>query len=564
MKKILMSAALLSATILHAEPAREEPVGLVLLAGTSKVLRANTETPLAARTGDILFAGDALRSEGSAASFLYCPTKTSQTLDLGGEVLLDAKQLKKVKGTLSASKPVNSCFLPQVVRVSVASQQHYGVSMTRGLAQPEGEVLAFSALPANVQTELAPFEQALKSNPNDVSSIVEEAAIFDRNKLEANALDAYKKVSSQWQDAVWVKGRIFELQEALANEAAIKAAAISPDAKTYAMVVGISKYQKLPQDLWLQYPGADATDFGHYLTTGGGVPADQMLVLKDEQATTAAIRNAFQTFLKARPGKKDTVFILLAGHGTVDTRGAYIVTWDSDPQDLSSTAIPMAEIQQLVEEELKNVGRVVLLVDVCRATVIGNIRNSSIGSVVEKLGEAPGDMLGLMASRPKELAIEGPQFGGGHGAFTYSVMQALEGAADANKNHQVTAGELIDYVRTDVAGKTGNKQHPRDFGNIDNAVQLSNVKPGINITRYKELYDSRTGQPLFLASAADVPLSQEAQRDVDAFRSLHPCRPYPAQRSVERLGCCATNCAPSLQSRPHAARRERSSRCARR
>ena len=520
MKTLLLSAALLSAcTLLHAEPAREEPVGLVLLAGNAKVLRANTETPLAARTGDILFAGDALRSDTSTASFLYCPTKTSQTLDQGGEVLLDAKQLKKVKGTISGSKPVNACFLPQVVRVSVASQQHYGVSMTRGLAQPEGEVLAFTALPANVQTELAPLQQALQANPSDVSALVEEAAIFDRNKLEANALDAYKKVSTQWADAVWVRGRIFELQEALANEAAIKAAAISPDAKTYAMVVGISKYQKLPQDLWLQYPGADATDFGHYLTTGGGVPPDQMLVLKDEQATTAALRNGFETFLKQRPGKKDTVFILLAGHGTVDSRGAYIVTYDSDPQDLSSTAIPMAEIQQLVEDELKNVGRVVLLVDVCRATVIGNIKNSSIGSVVEKLGEAPGDMLGLMASRPKELAMEGPQFGGGHGAFTYSVMQALEGAADTDKSHKVTAGELIDYVRTDVASKTGNKQHPRDFGNMDNAVKLADVKAPINITRYKELYDSRTGEPLFLASAQNQPISQDAQRDVDAFQA---------------------------------------------
>ena len=41
-----------------------------------------------------------------------------------------------------------------------------------------------------------------------------------------------------------------------------------------------------------------------------------------------------------------TPAILIAGHGTVDSRGAYIVTYDSDPQDLSSTALPMAEIQQ--------------------------------------------------------------------------------------------------------------------------------------------------------------------------------------------------------------------------
>ncbi|HXJ42838.1 MAG TPA: caspase family protein, partial [Bryobacteraceae bacterium] len=514
---------LLTPISLLADTPKEEPVGLILAAGGSKVLRAKSETPLAARSGDILFSGDSLRSEGAAASFLYCPNKTSQTLEQGGEVLLDAKQLKVKAGKVGVSKPINTCFLPTVVRVAVASQQHYGVSMTRGLAKPEGDVIAFDALPANVKAALAPLEAALKADPNDASALVEEATIFERNKLESNALVAYRKVTVIWPDATWVRGRIFELEEGLATQAAIKAAAIAPDAKTFAMIVGIGKYQKLPQDLWLQFPGADAKAFGDFLSShaGGSVPPDQMLVLADEQATTAALRNAFKTFLKARPGKKDTVFILLAGHGTVDTRGAYLVTHDSDPQDLSTTAIPMAELQTLVEEELSQVGRVVLLADVCRATMIGNTKAANIASVVEKLGEAPGEMLGIMAGRPKELGAEGAQFGGGHGAFTYSILQALEGRGDENKDKSVTAGELIDYVRGDVPGKTGSKQHPRDFGNIENGTKLSDVsRAGINITRFKSLYDSRNGGPLFIASAADEPpLSDQARRDIEALQT---------------------------------------------
>jgi tetratricopeptide (TPR) repeat protein len=514
---------LLLAAPLFAETPREEPVGLILLPGTGKVLRANSETPLAARAGDILFAGDSLRSGGGASSFLYCPDKKSETLDQGGEIVLESKALKIKSGKLSGVKPVGACFLPTVVRVAVASQQHYGVSMTRGLAKPEGGVLAFGALPAGVKADIAPFEQALQANPNDTQSLIEEAAVFDRNKLEANALASYRKAASQWPDAVWVRGRIFELEESLATQAAIEASAISPDAKTYAMVVGISKYQKLPQELWLQFPRADATSFGQYLTSpnGGRIPAERMMVLTDEQATTAALRNAFQTFLKGRPGRKDTVFILIAGHGTVDTRGAYIVTYDSDPQDLSSTALPMAEIQQLVEDELSKVGRVVLLADICRATTIGNIKNASIGSAVEKLGEAPGEMLGLMASRPKEMGLEGTQFGGGHGAFTYSVMRALEGSADQDKSHTVSAGELIDFVRSDVSTLTGNKQHPRDFGNMENATKLADVSAaGINITRFKTLFDSRNGGPLLFAQNTGAPsVSVEAQRDIDVFQT---------------------------------------------
>jgi tetratricopeptide (TPR) repeat protein len=520
--KILLAALALTATLLADTP-REEPVGLVLIPGGGKVKRAGSETPLAARAGDILFAGDDLRSDAAPASFLYCPQKTSQTLDTGAEVILESKQLKIKSGKLSGAKPVNACFLPTVVRVAVASQQHYGVSMTRGLAKPDDAALAFNALPAAVQAQAAPYENALKANPNDTEALVEEAGVFDRNKLEANAVAAYRKAAAQWPDAVWIRGRIFELEESLATQAAIKASAIAPDAKTYAMVVGISKYQKLPPELYLQFPGADADSFGKYLTSPNGarVPADQMLVLTDEQATTAALRNAFQTFLKTRPGKKDTVFILIAAHGTVDNRGGYIVTYDSDPQDLSTTALPMSEVQQLVEDELSQVGRVVLLADLCHASTIGNTKAAGIASVVEKLGEAPGEMLGMMASRPKELAYESKDFGGGHGAFTYSILQAMQGAAEPGTPHAVTAGELIDFVRADVAKETANKQHPRDFGNMENATKLSEVsKPGINITRYKTLYDSRNGGPLLLAQAAGAPpISQEAQRDIDAFQA---------------------------------------------
>jgi uncharacterized caspase-like protein len=163
----------------------------------------------------------------------------------------------------------------------------------------------------------------------------------------------------------------------------------------------------------------------------------------------------------------------VAGHGTVDNSGAWILTSDSDPQDLAGTALPMAELRTAVEDELSRAGRVIFLADVCRAATIAGQKTASLGGVVEKLGEAPGEMLGLMAARPKELSNEGPEFGGGHGAFTWSVLRGLGGAADADHDGFVTAGELIDFVASDVAKLTQGRQHPRDFGNLDGAARLS-------------------------------------------------------------------------------------------
>jgi len=241
------------------------------------------------------------------------------------------------------------------------------------------------------------------------------------------------------------------------------------EAKTFALIVGISQYPKLPQDLWLQYPKADAAALAKTLA----VPPDQLLLLTDGQATTAALREAFKTFLK-RPGKDDTVFIFIAGHGTVDDHGgAYILTSDSDQSNLAGTALPMGEVQTLITTGLANVGHVVFLADVCRAGMIGSIK---LGEVVTQVGEdAPGELLGLMAARPRELSIEGPDFGGGHGAFTDSVLRALGGAADTDHDGVVTAGELIDYVTKDVPVKTRDKQHPREFGDMDNSTKLASI-----------------------------------------------------------------------------------------
>ncbi len=264
----------------------------------------------------------------------------------------------------------------------------------------------------------------------------------------------------------------------------LKAAEAPPAAKTYALIIGISRYQKLPQDLWLQYPEADAKAFSELLSSprGGSVPPDRMLVLTNDRATTATVRQAFQTFLGTGPGKNDTVFILIAGHGTVDGSGAYILTYDSDPENLARTALPMAELHSLVEDELSRAGHVIFLADVCRAATIAGQKTTSLGSVVAELGEAPGEMLGLMAARPTELSLEGPEFGGGHGAFTYSLLKGLEGAADEDHDGFVTAGELIDFVTADVPKLTRSKQHPRDFGNMENTTKLSDLsKAGIQL-----------------------------------------------------------------------------------
>ncbi len=498
---------------------KEEPVGLVLNPGGGKLLRSDTETPLALRAGDLLFTGDSVRTEANPASYLFCPSKSIETLSASGEVRMDAKQPKVKTGKIT-DVPARACTLPQTLRVAVASQQHYGVTMTRG--GDDGTPVPPGQLPADLKALLAPLDAALVADPKDQAALVSEATLFEDRKLPSNALAIYRKLAEQWPEAVWVKSKIFELGDQVGTAAA--AAAVTPAAggNTYALLIGISKYKK--PELDLQFANADATELSKFLQSprGGGLPSQNVLTLTDEKATTAAVRSAFNEFLKGRAGKNDTIVIMAAGHGTVESPGsksAYILTYDSDPQDLASTALPMKEVADLFTEQLKRVRRVLLFVDVCKAGTIGTIKSTTVNSDVQQLGDIDGDMFGLLASRPKELSEEGPQFGGGHGVFSYFVVRGLDGEADDNKDGIVDASELIKYVSNQVPTATMDKQHPREFGTYENKMMLSDVKkPGMQITRFKRLQDPRNGGPLFTASAQqELPLSSQAASQLDKY-----------------------------------------------
>src|SRR5579859_1464798 len=84
---------------------KAESVGLVLSPGGSKLLRQGTETPLDARAGDLLYSGDGLRTAAGPASFLFCPSKTIQTLAPSGEMHVDPKAPKAKAGSKLSEVP---------------------------------------------------------------------------------------------------------------------------------------------------------------------------------------------------------------------------------------------------------------------------------------------------------------------------------------------------------------------------------------------------------------------------------------------------------------------------
>ena len=89
---------------------------------------------------------------------------------------------------------------------------------------------------------------------------------------------------------------------------------------------------------------------------------------------------------------------------------------------------------------------VVFIADACHAgKASGNIKGSEY--VGNQLIQNWGPVVKILSCGPGEKSFEGPQWGGGRGAFSYHLVRGLQGLADRNKNKKVTIQELEAYLK---------------------------------------------------------------------------------------------------------------------
>jgi tetratricopeptide (TPR) repeat protein len=495
---LALAAGILAAgRLVGAERKTEEPAGVILRARDAQLHRSIANLPIAAKDGDLLFTGDRVRSGSSGAvEFLHCPSMMRATLAAGAEMAVEAGGVKLAAGALTGTRSAAHCKLPKVEREGVVTSRMYGAEMVRGVgearAAPGDYASRLARLPAarraQLLQELEPLERALQQDPADQAARLARAVVLRNFDLTEDAAEEYRRIAAEWKEAAWPRAIVHELEDVMARRGQAEEAP-GREGKVYAVLVGVSRYRYLPAPQQLQFAHADARLFYDYLksTRGGGLPPENIQMLADEQATTAAVRNAIVTFFKARAGRQDRVILFIAAHGTVERDGgAYIVSHDSDPQDLKTTALPMVEIQRLMDEQLPGVGRLDFYVDVCRAGTIGTIRSDTVNRSVEtmlEVKEPQGEVFGLLASRPGEFSFEGPRFGGGHGAFSYFLIRGLNGEADANNDAVINIDEIIEYVRGKVREATRRQQTPRENGrfNKESPVVRDTRQPGIEL-----------------------------------------------------------------------------------
>ena len=251
----------------------------------------------------------------------------------------------------------------------------------------------------------------------------------------------------------------------------------------WAVVVGISKYQYAKKGIPpLQYAHNDAQSFMDFLYSpqGGGFKQANTKLLLDQQATTTNIRSSLFTFLK-KAEKDDLVIIYFAGHGAPETGrpdNLYLITYDTDPDDLASTAFPMWDMETALKRYIA-ADRVVILADACHSGGVGqdsglrSFGNSNlINSYLANLDKTKPGRAIMTASETNQLSHEGVQWKG-HGVFTYYLLEALKGKADTDGDGIVTIAEAYKYVYDNVRSATESQQHPTITGKYDVKLPLA-------------------------------------------------------------------------------------------
>ncbi|MBO0721726.1 MAG: tetratricopeptide repeat protein, partial [Blastocatellia bacterium] len=96
-----------------------------------------------------------------------------------------------------------------------------------------------------------------------------------------------------------------------------------------------------------------------------------------------------------------------------------------------------------------------------------------INHYLDEVGKSGKGVFRLLASRADQLSYEDKRFGGGHGCFTWFLLEGLRGKADRDSDGFVRIGELLDYLSEAVPNATQSLQHPRAAGDIDTRLPLS-------------------------------------------------------------------------------------------
>jgi hypothetical protein len=190
-----------------------------------------------------------------------------------------------------------------------------------------------------------------------------------------------------------------------------------------------------------------------------GVPADQIVYLRDREATARRIQNALAAQL-SRARKGDMLFLYYTGHGYKSDEGeTYLASYDAGDEGVPGWAVD--SIPRSVERYFKG-SRAFIALDNCYS-----------GALVEAVrrGTRRVSYAALTSSTANQSST-------GEWTFTESLLAALRGRAseDMNNDGDITLEELAAQVREDMSFAENQRAAFASTGEFSNQTVLSHAE----------------------------------------------------------------------------------------
>lgn len=285
-------------------------------------------------------------------------------------------------------------------------------------------------------------------------------------------------------------------------------------ARSRALLIGINEYEKASP---LSYAVNDAEEMRSALMNDLGFPLENVVLIKNQEATKANILRAYFRFAGDGVEVDDRIIVFFAGHGHT-IRGArgevgFLVPHDGDPNEIS-TLIKWSELT--AGSELIRAKHMLFIMDACYGG-LALMRHLSAGST-----RFLKDMLlrysrqVLTAGKADEIVADAGGPLPDHSVFTGHLLEGLRGNAHTDDG-VLTANGLMAYVYGKVAKDKNSNQTPH-YGYFDGDGDFVLLAPHLDTMQRDDKEDLDT---LIVVPFADEGLPDEStQQKVQEVKRL--------------------------------------------
>ncbi|MBS0171625.1 MAG: hypothetical protein JSR62_14850 [Nitrospira sp.] len=210
----------------------------------------------------------------------------------------------------------------------------------------------------------------------------------------------------------------------------------------YLLAIGLSSYRE--QEIAARkYASLDAETVAAYFQTLGGLPQNNVRLLRDWSALRPDIEEALLDWLPAKTTKDSLVVIYFAGQALVNSSGeTFLIPYDGSPGS-PTRLYPLKELEAALGR-LK-AKQVLFVFD---GTVLKNGAEGRGKVSPPTWTGTSGSILHLLATTGFGKSLESDALH--HGLFTYYLLRGLRGEADLNRNGEVTISEVTAYINRKV------------------------------------------------------------------------------------------------------------------